>query len=187
MIGSETKAGIEEFTRQLLAEHGLEEWDVVWSRAKKSIGRAAVKRDRVTGALRDREIRLSTFWFVEAGENEVARKLRQNPDTDANDNVLEDVIRHEIAHALDYEARGTSDHGWKWKQKCEVTGADPTRTTEMPEDLAMLAASWFRVCDTCDFKVPYYSKPQKEHASCPDCSSGRGYDPDAKLRIVKNT
>lgn len=186
MIGSETKTGIEKFTRQLFAEHGLDEWDVVWSRAKKSIGRAAVKKVRATGELRDREIRLSTFWFVEMGEKTIARKLRQNPDTDANDDVLEDIIRHEIAHALDYEDRKTSDHGWKWKRKCEETGADPTRTTEMPDDLKMIGASWLRVCDHCDFKVPYYSKPQKKRVSCPNCSTGRGYDHSARLRIVKN-
>jgi hypothetical protein len=185
MIGSETKTGVENFTRQLLDEHGLYKWDIVWSRSKKAIGQAAIKRDRLTGELRDREIRLSKFWFVDMGEDKVARKLRQNPDTDANDDVLEDVIRHEIAHALDYEDRGRSDHGRKWKAKCRKTGANPERTTEMPLDLQLVAASWLRVCDRCGLKIPYYSKPGGRECSCPDCSEGAGFDPNAKLKIVK--
>ena len=41
---------------------------------------------------------------------------------------MEDTIRHEIAHALEYEIYGTRGHGIRWKRMCAITGADPSRT-----------------------------------------------------------
>lgn len=44
--------------------------------------------------------------------------------------LMEDVARHEIAHALDYETRGRSAHDWTWKTWARRCGADPTRCYE---------------------------------------------------------
>ena len=44
-----------------------------------------------------------------------------------SDELIEDTIRHEIAHALDVMDRGYSDHSWRWKTKCRLTGANPSR------------------------------------------------------------
>ena len=43
---------------------------------------------------------------------------------------MEDVARHEIAHALDYETRGRSAHDRTWKAWARRCGADPTRCYE---------------------------------------------------------
>ena len=44
--------------------------------------------------------------------------------------LMEDVARHEIAHALDYETRGRSAHDRIWKAWARRCGADPTRCYE---------------------------------------------------------
>lgn len=44
--------------------------------------------------------------------------------------LMEDVARHEIAHALDFETRGHSAHDETWKAWARRCGADPTRAYE---------------------------------------------------------
>lgn len=62
--------------------------------------------------------------------------------------IIEDVVRHEIAHAIDAQRRGYSKHDYTWKRICLEVGADPTRTTAVPKDM----------------------KPQKKYIkSCVDC------------------
>lgn len=40
---------------------------------------------------------------------------------------IEDVIRHEYAHYMDYMFNGNSSHGASWKAGCRKIGALPTR------------------------------------------------------------
>jgi hypothetical protein len=44
--------------------------------------------------------------------------------------IMEDVARHEIAHAIDFETRGRSGHDRTWKLWARRCGADPTRLYE---------------------------------------------------------
>jgi hypothetical protein len=44
--------------------------------------------------------------------------------------LMEDVARHEIAHALDFETRGRSGHDGVWQTWAVRCGADPTRIYE---------------------------------------------------------
>ena len=41
---------------------------------------------------------------------------------------VEDTIRHEIAHAIDWERRGTTNHDATWKAVARACGASPSRT-----------------------------------------------------------
>lgn len=45
----------------------------------------------------------------------------------APESEQKDTVLHEIAHALDFEERGTSDHGPRWKAIARRVGATPTR------------------------------------------------------------
>lgn len=81
---------------------------------------------------------------------------------------IEDTLRHEIAHVLDYINRGTSDHGPKWKRWARRCGADPTRAGQLPEKY-MPDYRWWLVCPECDKAVKgYYRKPKlnKYHPRC---------------------
>ena len=42
---------------------------------------------------------------------------------------LIDTLLHEVAHAIDFNTRGTSDHSWRWKKIAVMVGAEPERIT----------------------------------------------------------
>lgn len=67
---------------------------------------------------------------------------------------VEDVIRHEIAHAL---AGPDAGHGREWKRQCVVTGA----RTERCYDAAKVVAApskWALVCVGCGYRHPRHRK-----------------------------
>lgn len=81
---------------------------------------------------------------------------------------IEDTLRHEIAHALDYETRGTSDHGHIWKKWARRCGADPSRTGHLPDEVKP-DYRWWLFCPECEEKVSgFYRKPKlnKLHRTC---------------------
>jgi predicted SprT family Zn-dependent metalloprotease len=77
-----------------------------WANGKRTLGSC----HHVRGSERGRYISLSKTYV----------KLN-------NQSLVEDTIRHEIAHALDVLDRGDSDHGFNWRLKCQITGANPSR------------------------------------------------------------
>lgn len=101
---------------------------------------------------------------------------------------LEDVVRHEIAHAVDYERRGRSDHGSSWKDIALSVGADPTRLYEGPE-VPDRASKYVGLCPRCEKEHPFYRRISRIHA-CPDCcrihNEGR-FSPLFGLRIIERT
>ena len=63
----------------------------------------------------------------------VSRVLVQNG---LSKEVISDTIRQEIAHAIDYEIRGETGHGPEWKKLAKKCGANPERTTDLPEEVS---------------------------------------------------
>lgn len=138
------------FARSALEEWDLGEYDIVFNgRMKRAIGKHKPAEKRID---------LSKLYFVDS-ESEI--------DT----GVLKDVILHEVAHALDYERRGTSGHDRPWKRAARDVGADPTRMEEgIPKSVKAAAASWKRECPQCGKCGYYFSKPtSKKTYLCPDC------------------
>ncbi len=84
--------------RELMADHGLNDWTFAWNRRKRSLGLCRY---------RDRRIELSAH-FVQA--NDVAQ--------------VHETILHEIAHAIAGEKAG---HGTAWKAVCRRIGCLPQR------------------------------------------------------------
>lgn len=62
--------------------------------------------------------------------------------------ILDDTLKHEFAHALDYLERGKTDHSYHWKRWCKVTGADPKRLVALP-DLMRPQRKYLKVCQKC--------------------------------------
>ena len=82
--------------------------------------------------------------------------------------VMEDVARHEVAHALDYETRARSAHDAAWKAWAARCGADPTAAYDgpIPDDgTSRLVAR----CPACAFARPFHRTPTRAYA-CPDCT-----------------
>lgn len=73
---------------------------------------------------------------------------------------MNDTIRHEIAHALDFEVRGTSDHSRAWKRICVVTGADPRATHHTD---AKPKGRYEAVCPTHGVVHYFHRKPSRSY------------------------
>jgi predicted SprT family Zn-dependent metalloprotease len=118
--------------------------------------------------LRNRRIELSKAWM------EINTTLPLD---------MEDVVRHEIAHALDYCLRGTSDHSIHWKRICVQVGANPERLYDNPE-AEQPKGKYTLKCPKCGVETAMHRKP-KRNKSCGPCGDGR-YNPDLKLEVIQN-
>lgn len=81
--------------------------------------------------------------------------------------LMEDVARHEIAHAIDVETRGRTDHSRIWKRWARKCGADPTRLYEGGE-IKALKPKFLGICASCGAEYPYYRRPRRAIA-CASC------------------
>lgn len=124
--------------RQTMNAHGLEHWGLNWDRAKRRFG--ACHYGKV------KKLTFSSFLFHKVD------------DADSRDTLL-----HEIAHALDYEERGTTDHGPNWKKWCRVVGANPVRCGGKEVDRTNMGYKWLLI-DVRDRRVirEYHRKPRKD-------------------------
>lgn len=139
----------------LLAEFGVDRdgWRVAWNRRKSSYGlcRYDTKRLELSGPL-----------------------------VDVNDpKLIEDTIRHEIAHILAGPGGG---HGPAWKEMCAVTGATPRACTAGNG----VSPRWIGVCpvEGCDVRLERHRLSAAVRAgACPVCCrDAGGFDPRFGLR-----
>jgi predicted SprT family Zn-dependent metalloprotease len=69
---------------------------------------------------------------------------------------VEEVIRHEIAHAL---APPRSGHNAAWVAQCRVVGIAPERCYNVPgRDVVAVEAPWTLVCDVCGMRWPTHRR-----------------------------
>jgi predicted SprT family Zn-dependent metalloprotease len=71
---------------------------------------------------------------------------------------VEDTVRHEIAHALDVERRGRTNHDRTWKALARRCGATPERcyAGDLPDDPA---APYACTCPGCGATLDRYRQP----------------------------
>jgi hypothetical protein len=159
---------IEYRTRALMAELGmlhlrrpLEEigWTFRYDRARKRLG--ACRFSRRKGG--PKGISLSALYAERDGWA-----------------LMEDVARHEIAHALDFETRGKSRHDAAWKQWAVACGADPSRLYEEPL-LPPARSKYVGVCPSCGHQTSFFRRPTRRY-SCSPCS-GQRYNPAFELKL----
>lgn len=74
------------------------------------------------------------------------------------DEIVEDTIKHEIAHAI----VGEPGHGLKWKAACSITGALPFRKCQAT-NLRFPPSPYSMYCWKCDKYYPIYKKPKLTH------------------------
>ena len=67
---------------------------------------------------------------------------------DVEEYIILDIIKHEIAHAIDVERRGYSSHDSYWKKIAQEVGAEPSRKThsELLEKAYKENAKYVVVC-----------------------------------------
>lgn len=82
---------------------------------------------------------------------------------------MDDAIRHEIAHAIDIERRGRTDHGPEWRRLAIACGATPeSRFDLLPHKIN---ARYRLRCPGCERTDYLFNRPRARHA-CPFCSEG---------------
>jgi len=78
-----------------------------------------------------------------------------------------DVILHELAHAIDIEKRGYSNHSAQWKFIAKAIGANPSSKLEHSLE-CMDYANYIGTCQNCNEKFFRMKKPTRPqiHAAC---------------------
>jgi predicted SprT family Zn-dependent metalloprotease len=97
--------------------------------------------------------------------------------------MMEDVARHEIAHAIDVESRGKTDHGRVWKRWARRCGADPTRLYE-GDEIKVLKPKFLGCCSACGTEYPYYRRPKRAIACATCCKRFNRGRYSEQFRIV---
>jgi predicted SprT family Zn-dependent metalloprotease len=153
-------AEAEELAHELMAEFGLHEagWRFAWNRRKASFGLCRWA---------SRTVELSA------------------PLVEVNDvDLIEDTIRHEIAHAL---AGRDAAHGPHWRAACEITWAHPRACAQG----VGLPARWAGVCpnDDCEVVITRHRLTQAMRAAaCARCCrEANGYDLRFRLLWIDTT
>jgi len=69
----------------------------------------------------------------------------------ASDEQIKNTMLHEIAHALEYEKTGTSNHGWRFQNICHDIGCKVGYGSEMERDelFGTKYDKWTYTCQGC--------------------------------------
>jgi predicted SprT family Zn-dependent metalloprotease len=139
-----TQSEAKQLLRSEMDKWGLYHWSIDFNNRKSSAGYTHFKTKTI--ALSNYLIKLSS-----------------------NEQIL-DTMRHEIAHAVDFEERGTSDHSWRWQIKARKVGASPTRIVENQEYLKKVKWKYTYKCQGCGIEVGT-GRPLKniERRHCAKC------------------
>jgi rRNA maturation endonuclease Nob1 len=164
------------YMAELMDEAGLEptKWSPNLNSAKNYLGMA--EASTMGGHVHEGIVNVSKPWFVTIGMETMADARE-----DLSPNLLENTIRHEIAHAIDYEDRGTdaASHDYRWKDIAIKCGCPPVDCASAPTELM---ARWKRHCPECGtiYKLLHsYAETRKTYV----CSRCEGYHP---LEVVEN-
>jgi len=128
---------------------GVRGWAFGFDRSRVRLGRCRFCLDRTTG----RVVKTITLGAAHAAQGWTAE--------------VEDTVRHEIAHALDFETRGRSGHDAAWRRWAVRCGATPRSCSRAPrpdDD----ASPYVGVCAACGHRHPFYRAVVRAYR-CPQC------------------
>ena len=91
---------------------------------------------------------------------------------------VEQTIRHEIAHAIDVEIRGTSDHSWRWVNIASQCGYNGQKQSKVSDAAKVKAYNWIAFCENHGIIGGWTRKP-KNNKLCSKCS--------CRIEILKPT
>ena len=146
---------VAEYARLAMDEHGLAGVPFAWDNGKRRWGACHWKRSGYGGTPTVSKITLSRHLCA------------INSLTDC-----EDVILHEIAHAL---AGYDAGHGYAWKRVAREIGADPSRCYET-DKVNTPAAPWVGTCPNGHTSDRHRLTEKAKRSSCGKCCSR--YNPD---------
>lgn len=133
----------ETLARSLMDAFGLNDWVFGWMRSKRKSGQCRPGRIELSIHLPD--------W---------------NPPE-----VVENTIRHEIAHALAFLEDGEVGHGPAWVAACQRTGAIPSPVSDL---VKLPPGRWRANCPSCMKEYSLHRKPRATSHYCPRCGPDSG-------------
>jgi predicted SprT family Zn-dependent metalloprotease len=101
---------------------------------------------------------------------------------------FENTIRHEIAHAIEFEVRGTSDHGNLWKLIARQVLCNAERCYKINEVSITSPTKYTLICDNCGVERPSHKKKKRKSAcgKCCNTYNGGRFTEKFLLRQVQN-
>lgn len=101
---------------------------------------------------------------------------------------FENTLRHELAHAIDFEMRGKSDHSKVWKAVARKVLCTAERCYTSDQISVTKTTKYTLICDTCGTEKPSH-KRKKRKSACGSCcrehNNGK-YSEKYVLRQVQN-
>lgn len=146
-------------------------WSIGFNSRKKSAGICKVRWRR--NALGDKELYAKR---IELSMHFLTQNLEEGKATE-----WEEVIRHELAHAIDFELRKKSNHDRHWKAVANtmLSSGRVTFTSDELKDQKMSKYTLKCVEEGCDYKRPSHKKRKENARSHPCCTTcyneGKGY------------
>lgn len=119
----------EKLALHLMAKWKCDGWAFKWSHGKRQLGCAAIRKNRATGEVVSRQLRLSRYLV----------DLNHEPE-------VRDTILHEIAHI---KAGLENGHNSVWKAWCVKVGARPERCYDASQ-VNVVAPKYLIVCKSCN-------------------------------------
>ena len=101
---------------------------------------------------------------------------------------VKDTILHEIAHALDVEERGFSNHDANWTRIAKSIGCNGERCYSSKE-VKQPKAKYTVKCNNCKKEQPKHRKPRRTSSACGACCNkynGGQYTDKFKLVYIQN-
>lgn len=160
----------------LMSKWGLTDirknWTFKFNNSKSAFGQCQFKRNRFTGEIHSKKICLSSYFLPALSDESVI-----------------DTILHEIAHALDVEDRGYSNHDLNWKRMAIKVGAKPqTCASHDDEEVYAKLAKQSKYTHVCPngHEFPSHRRDKAGiRKSCPTCNPD-DFDPRYILKQVQN-
>jgi len=142
MVMSEDKAF--SVLRGEMNKQGLNNWSIGFNNRKSSAGLTNLKKHSIV---------LSRFLLMFASDDQIL-----------------DTMRHEIAHAIDYEQRGFTNHDRFWKLVARRVGANPQRVVEDDSWAKKIPSKYTYVCERCGYSVNVNRRLKNmDHRFCGVC------------------
>lgn len=99
-----------------------------------------------------------------------------------------DTILHEIAHALDFEQRGFSNHDKNWVRIAKSIGCNGEKyynekTVNTPPNKYTLK------CNTCGSELKRHRRPKRNYYACSECCKNHNkgkYSSEFVLEVIQN-
>jgi predicted SprT family Zn-dependent metalloprotease len=142
--------------KKLLKEYNLNDWSFKFDNAIRRLGYCLWKKNGIFV----KTISLSKTMTEKRTDDEVIN-----------------TMLHEIAHAIDYETRGTSAHDDIWREIAIRIGCTGDRLTKVSKDIMNETYKWLAICPEHGILGGYLRKP-KGNKICAKCRT--------RIGIIKN-